>query len=215
VVFRIELAEPAANRDVRADYEHDVRIARVRSIVDLVEDAPRRQHPHHRRLARPRGHLAGVAAEGLVAEFALLLVARLVERHVDTLQQIATGLVQEDDGFGSFALREERPEQSSIAPPVAQQFQRGRRDAWVARVAPLGETRAYEIDQRQRHRDARWRALVGRRSGWPIEVLRGASPGPWGGGRGAFLDVPVLFRLVERRADNRLRDFELTHTATP
>ncbi len=48
---RVNFLEAAADRDIRTDDEDDVRVARVGSIVDLVQDAPRREQAHHRGLS--------------------------------------------------------------------------------------------------------------------------------------------------------------------
>ena len=91
---RIQLRQPAADRHVRADDQDDVGVARVGAVVDLVEDAPRREHPHHRRLARAGGHLAGVAPERLVAQLAFCSSLGSSSGTLDALQEVAPRLVR-------------------------------------------------------------------------------------------------------------------------
>ena len=57
----VEFAQPVTDRDVRTDHQHRIGEAPIGTGGHLVENAPRRQHAHHRRLARPGRHLARVA----------------------------------------------------------------------------------------------------------------------------------------------------------
>ncbi len=84
----------------------------VAPVVDLVQDAPGGEHPHHGRLARAGRHLAGVAAEGVDA------LGLASGGSVDPLQEIGARLGQEDDRLGRFELGEEEPAAPALAPPV-------------------------------------------------------------------------------------------------
>ena len=135
-MLRIELCEPASDRDVRTDDQHDVRVRRVRMTMDLVEDAPGGEHAHDRGLAAARRHLARVPLKSLDA-VGSLGVARLVERHIDPLKEIATRLVQKNDRLDGFELREEQALLAAVAAPVLQQLQRSASHAGPALGAPV------------------------------------------------------------------------------
>ena len=121
---------------VGADHQHDVRKPRVTAVIHFVEDAPCRQHPHHGGLARPRCHLAGIAPESFVP-VGLALVTWLIRWDVDPLQEVGTGLGQEDDGLGCFELGKEQPVLTSLTPPVIKQFQCRSRDPRPALPSPF------------------------------------------------------------------------------
>src|SRR5216684_5694733 len=97
-VLRMEFAEAVADCHVRADDQYRVREAAVAVVVDLIQDAPCREHPHDGRLASTGSHLAGIALERLDA-LLFGVGARLVERHLDSLPEVGARFVEEDDRF--------------------------------------------------------------------------------------------------------------------
>jgi len=138
----VELREPVADGDVRADGEHDLGEARVGSMRDLVQDAPGGHHSHDRGLAAPRRHLACVAAERPRA------ISGLVQRDSDALQKVRARLREKDDRLDGLDLREEEAMPAALAPPVIEQLQRRARDAGIALRPPLPDPRAQVVDER-------------------------------------------------------------------
>jgi hypothetical protein len=139
--------EPAANRHVRADDEHDVGKPALAPVVYFVQDAPCGEHRHHGRLARAGRHLAGVADEA-GEPLGLLVVARLVAGHGDSLPEVGAGLGQKDDRLGRFELCEEQSLLAPIASPMFQQFMRRSRHAGPAGPPPRAQPLADQIHQR-------------------------------------------------------------------
>jgi hypothetical protein len=88
--------------------------------VNLIENAPRGDHPHDGGLPRTRRHLAGIPTKGLVPALSLLLIAGLVQRNLDPLHKITPRFIEKDDRFGCFELSEEEPEAAAIPSPIAQ-----------------------------------------------------------------------------------------------
>ena len=85
--FGIELTQTISNRHVRADDNTTSENTAVAAVVHLVENAPRRQHPHNSRFPAAGRHLAGVAGKARVAGF-FAFVARLVARYSDSLREV-------------------------------------------------------------------------------------------------------------------------------
>ena len=79
----------------------------------------------------------------------LALVTWLIRWDVDPLQEVGTGLGQEDDGLGCFELGKEQPVLTSLTPPVIKQLQCRSRDPGPALPTPLLDTLPDQIDQRQ------------------------------------------------------------------
>ena len=212
---RIQLRQPAANRHVRADRQDNVRVTRIRSVVNLVEDAPCGDHPHDGGLARTRGHLAGVTTEGLVAALELLLLTRFVWRDLDPLHKVAARLIEENDRFGCFELGKEEPEAATITPPVVQELQRRGRHARITSGSPLPYAGSNQADEFQLDGGALWNAAAGGilRNGIRVVVDRG--PAAWPPLRlGSLFEPPMVRRVLERRADDCFGDFEVAHFGT-
>ncbi len=142
----IQLAEPVADRHVGADDQDHVGEPGVGAVVDLVQDAPGGQHPHHGRLARARGHLAGVADEPAVA-LALLGITGLVAGYDDPLMEIGAGLGEEDDRLGRLTLGEEQSAVAAVARPPLEQLQGRSRYAGVAFRPPFRDSIPDAVDQ--------------------------------------------------------------------
>src|SRR5438094_2066917 len=104
--LRIEFLQAVTNGDVGTYGQHDIGEACVSTIIDLVKDAPRRQHTHYRCFARTCGHLAGIARETIDA-FGLAIIAGFVARNINALQVICSGFNEEDDAQGSLKLGKE------------------------------------------------------------------------------------------------------------
>jgi len=79
----------------------------VSAVGCLVENRPGRQHSHHGGFSGSRGHFSAIPQQRLDA-VGLLLGARFIQWDLDTLQEVGSGLIQKDDGFGSFQLGEEK-----------------------------------------------------------------------------------------------------------
>jgi transcriptional regulator with XRE-family HTH domain len=97
---------------------------RFDTVVQLVQNAPRSQHPHDRRLPRACRHLASEPLEAGVAVFFLAVVARFITRHSDALQEIGSRFLQENDGLRCFQLCEEEAFLSPFSRPPLEEFQR-------------------------------------------------------------------------------------------
>jgi len=209
----VQFAEAAADRHVRADDEDRVREAPVGAIGDLVQDAPGREHPHHRGLSGARRHLAGEAPPRGGA-LGLPLLTRLVGRHVEALQEVRARLVEEHDGLRRLDLGEEEPPLATLTPPVPEELERRARDAWVrlrGGGSPGGHTLTNAVHEPQLDlRSGAARTLFFRPTGRPVEVGRqAAARGPHGFLAG--LDSPVLPGLLERGVEDWLGDLELAH----
>ena len=166
--------------------------------MNLVEDAPRGDHPHDGGLAGTRGHLAGIAAERPVPTFGPLLLAGLVQRNVDPLREITPRFVEEDDRFGGFELGKEEPKTATLAPPVVQQLQRRGRDAGITSGSPLLDARSNQADQLQLDSGALWNGGAGGilRNRIRIVVDRGSTAGPLFR-LGSLFKTPIMGRLLE------------------
>ena len=82
--LRIEFPEPVADRHIRTDDQHDVRKSFIPMVVDFIENAPSRKHPHDSCLPGARCHLAGIAMESRKTMI-LFLIADFFLRDIDAL----------------------------------------------------------------------------------------------------------------------------------
>ena len=207
--LRIQLAEPVADRHVGADDQDHVGEPGVGAVIDLVQDAPGGQHPHHGRLARARGHLAGVSDEPAVA-LGLLGVAGLVAGYNNPLSEIGAGLGEEDDRLGRFALGEEQPAVAAVAGPPLEQLQGRPCHPGIAGIPPGVDPLAEQVDQLQFGRDAADLPLRVLGLGIAVEVHR-LPPLLATLRRFPLDDVPVSAGHVERRVQDRLGDLVAAH----
>ncbi len=151
--FGVKLGEPAANRHVRANHQHHIRESAVALAVDLVQNAPCGEHPHHRRLAAAGGHLAGVP-EKAVEALRPLVLADFLAGNLDALQKIRARFTQKDDRLRRLQLREEQPLLPPVPSPPLQQLHRRPRHTRIALPAPRLHLGADAIDQLQLDGDA-------------------------------------------------------------
>ena len=214
-VLGMEFAEAISDRHVRANDQHRVGEATVAPVVDLVQDAPRRQHPHHGGLPTASRHLAGIAPERLEA-LLLALVARFVERDLDSLAKVGASLVEKNDRLSRFKLCEEQSMLAAFATPIVEQVERRPSDSWIALATPLLDALANQIDELEfLPSSPRGMFIIARRCfRIAIEVPR------WSASRSslrrcAFFDIPVLRRLLVRRVEYRLGYFVVRHSPVP
>ena len=215
--LRLELFQAVADRHVGADDEHHVRVAPVASIRHLVEDAPGREHAHDRGFAAAGRHLAGVTAKG-PHPCRPCLFAGLVERHVDSLEEVRPRFGKEDDRLGGLELREEQPVASPVPVPVAQQLHGRPGDTALAlerQRSPLGELGADSVDELQLNRDSGTLPILGRiASRRPVEI-HGGPPALALLRRIVLRNSPIRLGLRERRVENRLGNLARIHGSTP
>ncbi len=208
----VQFPESVADRDVGADDQHDIGEPRVGTVVDLVEDAPGRQHAHDGRLACPGGHLAGVAEEAGIT-FGLLRIAWLIPSDGDALAKVAAGLSQKDDRLGRLALSEEEPPIASVTVPPVEQLQRRPGHPGITLGPPLVQSFANEVDELELDGNPEALPLCVPCLGVAVEIDRLSPPlDPlW---LLALDDVPVLRRRVVGRIQNGLGDFVSAHDAS-
>ena len=147
----------------------------------------------------------------------LRLLARLVERDVDPLQEVRARLAEEDDGLGGLDLGEEQRMPSPFPPPVAQQLHGGAgHPAFAAQGQgpPFGELGADAADQLQLDRCPDPLVLRRLAPRWPVEV-HGRTPARPPLRRIELRDPPVRFRLLEGRVEDGFRDFVRVHGSVP
>src|SRR5437660_1423038 len=102
----IKFLQAVTNRNVGAHGEHNVGKASVTAIVDLIKNAPRRQHTHYSCFAGTCGHLAGITRE-TVDTLVLAIIARFVAWNIDALQIVCSGFNKEDGAESGLKLGKE------------------------------------------------------------------------------------------------------------
>ena len=215
--LRLKFLQSVADRNVWADYEHYVRIARIVSVSYLVENAPCRQHSHNRRLAGAGRHLAGMASKRQHS-LSLCLRARLIDRNVNSLQEVRARLGEKDNRFGRFHLGKKQPMPTPLPAPISQQLHRCPGHAALAaqrQWPPLGEFVANSVDQFELDGRSGVRPIIQRfASRRSIKIHGGPSAGTLLR-RIELRYAPICLGFLERRVEDRLGNFVRVHGSTP
>ena len=111
----------------------------------------------------------------------LRLRARLIDRNVDSLQEVRTRLGEEDNRFGRFHLGEKQPMPTPFPAPIPQQLHRCPSHSALSaqrQRPPLGKLVADSVDQFELDGRSGVRSIIQSfASGRPIKIHGGPSAG--------------------------------------